>query len=328
MKLINDSTIYKFMLKDKDSTLNAYRSEIVGGGMTVLNGELVVQLANIKKIYRDRLTQLAVDEVTKGNIIIYSAKNPTHCMPSYMPFIKYKVQDEQKVAIDITQYATVKKIKDSDEIDVVMDTKKLYVFIISAYLYLRTFNRNTILPSKLAKSSAIVWAKLFCKILEMKVGLATNRERHDAFMYYAMMFFLVNIIEYNEEAAKAIAKSYFKTGVVNSTIGYIETQIENRNLPIYATFEDFCKIMFDPEITGIRTMRLKNSNDRITLEYFVSQYITMYHVTSAFSLAAYPYFIWMVISACNWAYLFNDKTIEPIASEEYNTIMTELWKMV
>lgn len=328
MKLINDSTIYKFMLKDKDSTLNAYRSEIVGGGMTVLNGELVVQLANIKKIYRDRLTQLAVDEVTKGNIIIYSAKNPTHCMPSYMPFIKYKVQDEQKVAVDITQYATVKKIKDSDEIDVVMDTKKLYVFIVSAYLYLRTFNRNTILPSKLAKSSAIVWAKLFCKILEMKVGLATNRERHDAFMYYAMMFFLVNIIEYNEEAAKAIAKSYFKTGVINSTIGYIETQIENRNLPIYATFEDFCKIMFDPEITGIRTMRLKNSNDRITLEYFVSQYITMYHVTSAFSLAAYPYFIWMVISACNWAYLFNDKTIEPIASEEYNTIMTELWKMV
>lgn len=328
MKLINDSTIYKFMLKDKDSTLNAYRSEIVGGGMTVLNGELVVQLANIKKIYRDRLTQLAVDEVTKGNIIIYSAKNPTHCMPSYMPFIKYKVQDEQKVAIDITQYATVKKIKDSEDLDVVMDTKKLYVFIISAYLYLRTFNRNTILPSKLAKSSAIVWAKLFCKILEMKVGLATNRERHDAFMYYAMMFFLVNIIEYNEEAAKAIAKSYFKTGVINSTIGYIETQIENRNLPIYATFEDFCKIMFDPEITGIRTMRLKNSNDRITLEYFVSQYITMYHVTSAFSLAAYPYFIWMVISACNWAYLFNDKTIEPIASEEYNTIMTELWKMV
>lgn len=328
MKLINDSTIYKFMLKDKDSTLNAYRSEIVGGGMTVLNGELVVQLANIKKIYRDRLTQLAVDEVTKGNIIIYSAKNPTHCMPSYMPFIKYKVQDEQKVAIDITQYATVKKIKDSEDLDVVMDTKKLYVFIISAYLYLRTFNRNTILPSKLAKSSAIVWAKLFCKILEMKVGLATNRERHDAFMYYAMMFFLVNIIEYNEEAAKAIAKSYFKTGVVNSTIGYIETQIENRNLPIYATFEDFCKIMFDPEITGIRTMRLKNSNDRITLEYFVSQYITMYHVTSAFSLAAYPYFIWMVISACNWAYLFNDKTIEPVASEEYNTIMTELWKMV
>lgn len=328
MKLINDSTIYKFMLKGKDSTLNAYRSEIVGGGMTVLNGELVVQLANIKKIYRDRLTQLAVDEVTKGNIIIYSAKNPTHCMPSYMPFIKYKVQDEQKVAVDITQYATVKKIKDSEELDVVMDTKKLYVFIVSAYLYLRTFNRNTILPSKLAKSSAIVWAKLFCKILEMKVGLATNRERHDAFMYYAMMFFLVNIIEYNEEAAKAIAKSYFKTGVVNSTIGYIETQIENRNLPIYATFEDFCKIMFDPEITGIRTMRLKNSNDRITLEYFVSQYITMYHVTSAFSLAAYPYFIWMVISACNWAYLFNDKTIEPIASEEYNTIMTELWKMV
>jgi hypothetical protein len=36
----------------------------------------------------------------------------------------------------------------------------------------------------------------------------------------------------------------------------------------------------------------------------------------------------MVISACNWAYLFNDKTIEAVASEEYGNIMTELFKMI
>lgn len=333
MKLVNDSNIYKFMLKDKESVLNTYRTEIINGGMHILNADLAVQLANIKKIYRDRLTQEAVDAVAKGQIVLFSAKEPKHCMPSYMPFIKYKVGNEQKMAIDVTIHATVKPIKGTEksanpEYEVTMDLKKMYCFIISGYLYMKKFDRDTVIPSKLAKSCAIVWAKLFCKILEMKVGLATNRERHEAFMYFAMMFFLLNILEYNEEAAKSIAKSYFKSGTINSTISQIEVNVADKDINMYESFETFCKTMFDPTITGLRTMRLKNSNDVISLEYYVSQYITMYHVTSAFSLAAFPYFIWMIISACNWAYLFNDKAIESIAADEYNTIMVELYKFI
>lgn len=328
MKLASDSTIYKFMIKDKDSTLNTYRTELLKGGMISLNNDLIAPLSNIKKCYRDKLTQKAVDAVASGDIIIFAAKNPRHCMPSYMPFIKYKVGEKYQMAIDITQYVTIKPIKGSEENEVFMDQKKLYSFITAGYLYLKIFNKDTAVPSTLAKSSAIVWAKLFCKILEAKVGLATNRDRYDAFMYYSMMFFLVNILDYNPESASAVAKSYFKVGVVNATIAFIQTQIDDGNLPIYDSFEDFCRIMFNPEITGIRTMRLKNSNDIITLEYYVSQYITTYHITSALSLAAFPYFIWMIISACNWTYMFNDKAIEPIAIDEYNKIMTELWKLV
>lgn len=333
MKLVNDSTVYKFMLKDKESTLNTYRNEIVNGGMHILNADLAIPLANMKKIYRDRLTQLAVDAVASGKITLYAAKDPKHCMPSYMPFIKYKTGDGPQMAVDLTAHAQIKPIRGTEnlrepEYEVTIEPKKLYAFVVSAYLYLYKFDRSTFIPSKLAKSCAIVWAKLFCKILEMKVGLATNRDRHDAFMYFAMMFFLMNILEYNEEPAKAIAKSYFKVNTTNATIGQVETTVADQNINMYESFETFCRTMFDPTITGLRTMRLKNSNDVITVEYYVAQYITMYHVTSAFSLAAFPYFIWMIISACNWAYLFNDKAIESVAADEYNTIMTELYKMV
>ena len=329
MKLVNDSMVYKYMLKDKESVINTYRLELIKGGMINLNAELAPQLANIKKIYNDVLTIKALEAVANGTIILFSAKNPKHCMPSYMPFIKYKSGDKTFLAVDLTKWVVLKPIKGTDDqFDVTIDVKKLYCFIITAYLYQNQFDRDTQLSSKLAKSSAIVWAKLFCKVLEMKVGLATNKDRHDAFMYFAMMFFLVNIIDYNRESAENLAKSFFKSNTVSPTVRYIETAVEDKNIDMYESFETFCSTLFNPDITGLRSLRLRGTNNVITVEYYVSQYITLYHLTSALSLAAYPYFIWMVISTCNWAYLFNDKTIEAIASEEYGNIMAELYKMV
>lgn len=329
MKSVNDSMVYKFMLKDKESVLNTYRLELLKNGMINLNADFAQQLANIKKIYNDQLTNKAVDAVGDGSIILCAARNPKHCMPSYMPFIKYKSGDKQYVVVDLTKWVILKPIKgQDDQYDVTIDIKKLYCFVVSAYLYQSKFDRDTQISSKLAKSSAIVWAKLFCKVLEMKVGLATNRDRHDAFMYFAMMYFLVNIIEYNKESAENLAKSYFRSGTISPTVRYIESKIKDKNINIYESFETFCTTLFNPEITGLRSLRLKGTNNVITTEYYISQYITLYHMTSAFTLVAFPYFIWMVISTCNWAYLFNDKTIESIASEEYGNIMTELYKMI
>jgi len=328
MKLVNDSMVYKFMLKDKESVLNTYRMELLKGGMIDLNVALAPQLANIKKIYQDVLTTKALNAIDSGHIKLVASRNPRHCMPSYMPFVKYKMGDDSYVAIDITKWIVLKPIKgQEDQFDVTVDIKKLYCFIVSGYLYQAKFDRDTQITAKLAKSSAITWAKLFCKVLEMKVGLATNRDRHDAFMYFAMMFFLVNLVEYNKESAENIAKSYFRSNAVSPTVRLIETTVADRHIDMYSSFETFCTTLFNPEITGLRTMRLKGTNNVINVEYYVSQYITLYHTTSAFTLAAFPYFIWMVISTCNWAYLFNDKTIEAIASEEYGNIMTELYKM-
>jgi hypothetical protein len=240
MKLVNDSMVYKYMLKDKESVLNTYRLELIKGGMINLNAEFAAQLANIKKIYNDALTIKAVDAVANGTIILFAARNPRHCMPSYMPFIKYKSGDKQYVAIDLTKWVVLKPIKGSDDqYDASIDIKKLYCFIVSAYLYQSKFDKDSQISSKLAKSSAIVWAKLFCKVLEMKVGLATNRDRHDAFMYFAMMFFLVNIVEYNRESAENLAKSFFKSNMVSPTVRYIETSISDKNIDLYESFEVF-----------------------------------------------------------------------------------------
>ena len=327
MKLVNESSIYKAILKDKQAELDSAKRALLSGGMKDLRLLLAHKFEEIKKSKSGKLTELALNKVAKGDIIIFVAKDATKGMPSYMPFIKFKTSNGTKIAVDVTPHVRLTSAENGEYAD--METNKLYSFIISAYLYLEIFQKNTVIPNKLAKSSAIMWAKLFCKILEAKVALATNRERHEAFMYFAMMYFLVNILEYNMEASKSIAKSYFKTGMVNSVISTVEHYTEQTQTDMYESFESFCKIMFDPNITGIRTMRLKQSNDIITLEYYMRQYITMYNKTSVFALASYPYFIWMIISAKVGCFIFNDKVLKPVVdSNDYNVMMSEIYKML
>lgn len=327
MKLVNESSIYKAITKDKEAELNIIKRNLVSGGMLDLKSLLLYKLEEIRKTRSGKLTELALNDVMNGNIILFSAKDRSANMPSYMPFIKYKTSAGSKIAVDLTTHVRLTTTDKGEVADI--ESNKLYAFIISAYLYLHTFEKDTVLPNKLAKASAIMWGKLFCKILEAKVALATNKERHEAFMYYAMMFFLINIVEYNPVISKEMVKSYFRAGMTNSIIANVDNYVETYEIDLYESFETFCKVMFDPNVTGIRTMRLKKSNDIITLEFFMRQYITMYNKTSVLSLASFQYFVWMIISAKVGCFIFNDKVLKPIVdSNEYNVMMTEIYKML
>lgn len=327
MKLVNESSIYKAITKDKEAELNIIKRNLVSGGMLDLKSLLLYKLEEIRKTRSGKLTELALNDVMNGNIILFSAKDRSANMPSYMPFIKYKASAGSKIAVDLTTHVRLTTTDKGEVADI--ESNKLYAFIISAYLYLHTFEKDTVLPNKLAKASAIMWGKLFCKILEAKVALATNKERHEAFMYYAMMFFLINIVEYNPVISKEMVKSYFRAGMTNSIIANVDNYVETYEIDLYESFETFCKVMFDPNVTGIRTMRLKKSNDIITLEFFMRQYITMYNKTSVLSLASFQYFVWMIISAKVGCFIFNDRVLKPIVdSNEYNVMMTEIYKML
>lgn len=327
MKLVNESSIYKAITKDKEAELNNIKRNLVSGGMIDLKPLLLYKFEEIRKTRSGKLTELALNEVMNGNIIVFSAKDRAANMPSYMPFIKFKTSTGSKIAVDLTTHVRVTTGENGDVADI--ESNKLYAFIISAYLYLRVFEKDVVLPNKLAKASAIMWGKLFCKILEAKVALATNKERHEAFMYYSMMFFLINIVEYNPASSKDMVKSYFRPGMTNSIIAAVDSYLESSGIDLYESFETFCKVMFDPNVTGLRTMRLKKSNDVITLEFFMRQYITMYNKTAILSLASYQYFVWMIISAKVGCFIFNDRVLKPIVdSNEYNVMMTEIYKML
>ena len=90
MKLVNESTIYRAILKDKQAELDSAKRALLSGGMKDLKLLLSHKFEEIRKSKSGKLTELALNEVARGNIIIFVAKDATKGMPSYMPFIKFK----------------------------------------------------------------------------------------------------------------------------------------------------------------------------------------------------------------------------------------------
>ncbi len=327
MKYIQETTIYEFMNNGKEDLLNKHISEFLSKGMTVLNAEFEMELKTIKRNYADAISTKALAAVESGDIILGLANDPMISLPSYMPFIKFKRANKTSVAIDVTRYVKVTKQKSGPN-TYSIDTNKLYCLITAGYLYLAVFDKTTVLSTALMTTSATVWARMFCKVLEMRVGLATNRDRYDAFMYLAMKFFLKSVIEAPEGICDSIARSYFPTKKPNAIASRTEMLAEERNIEMFKDLPTFCQTIFNNEFTGLNPLRVNGSKDVMNYSYYVAQYISLFYLPAVLSLECYPYFIWVVLSASNWGYFFNDKLIQELSKNEAPKMMVELFKMV
>lgn len=327
MKLAQETTIYKFINNGKEEQLNKQISELLSKDMINLNSEFVFEFKTIKRNYGDAITNAALAKIASGELMIICTNNLKNAMPSYMPFVKYKRGGTTYVAIDVTKY--VKQTKDKQGgVSYSIDANKLYCLIVSGYLYLDKFDKNTVLSTNLMKQTSLVWARMFCKVLEMRVGLSTNKDRYDAFMYLAIKFFLINILEAPQGIAESISKSYFPNNKLNAISTQVELVCEDRGINLYADLPTFCQTLFDNSITGLSALRVTGSKDVMNYSYFIQQYITMYHLPAALALECFPYLIWVIISASNWGYFFNDKLVQDQCKDETPKIMVELIRMV
>lgn len=305
-------------------------SEILGSLMRPVDNELDYDLKTIEKVFKNPLTVKTMQDIRDKKIIIFVSKDPSKTMPPWMPFIKFSDPKtrEPKIAIDLSLIATVKDDKVNNEVMVSVDRKKLYVLIISAYIYLHFADKTMVLPTNLMTYTAVVWARMFCKILERKVGLGTNNERREAFLYFAAKYYLLNILEAPPKMSDDIAIGMFKDKIKNSIAKEMEAKIQARDIDLYKNFSTFVTTLFNNEISGIRAIRLKNSSTELNLSYYMKEFMTYYYSPSGFAVAAFPFFMWMLIAANNWAYMFNDKAIEEISKAEFPKIMTEIYKLL
>ena len=327
MKDVHESEVFMFL--NKDGSIQKRCQSNITKNMIDCKHLLADTFKTIMKVYKDNLTLRTMDAINKGTLIVYATKEMDR-LPVYYPFVKFKHGGTVKVAVDISNYVTIKTDKVTNEETATIDMKKLYCLIISGFLYLNNFSSKTatVTPTML-KYCALIWAKLFCKVLIMKVGLATNRDRHDAFMYFAMKYFIINIMECPETVAEDIACTQFKGKVVNPTARYINETVKDRGIELYSDLVTFCNTMFNADITGMRGIRVTGStNDTITFDFFIRQYIQLYYVTAGLTLASFPHFLWMIISVNNFAFLFNDSTIEPMCTDEFPKIWNEILRMI
>ena len=325
MKDIYESDVFEFLDKGvniKEILVENFKSN----GRVDCKDLLEDEFKKIGKIYKDELSKRALIAVSKGDIIVFYNDKTTKRIPVWFPFFKIKSNGVSKTVVDVTNYVQIRKDKDTGDTEVNVAYKKLYCLIVSAYIFSKC-EKHTVLTPTLMKYTANVWAKMFCKILSMKVGLQSNKERHDAFMYFAMRFYLQYVLEAPVAVAEQIAKSTQFNGVLNSTAASIEQACADREIDLYSNFTVFCTTLFNNDITGIRGMRI-NSGDNITYAYYIRQFIQMYYPPITLSLVSFPHFIWAVFSANNFAYLMNDKLLESISVDEYPKIIAELTRMV
>ena len=326
MKDVHESEVFKLL--DKNGAIRKKCQTNLTTNMVNCKDLLEDNLRTVLKVFKDNLTSRAVDAVKNGSLVLYYTKG-TDRLPVYYPFIKFKQGGVPKLAIDLSNYITVKKDKLTEEQTANIDVKKLYSLLVSGYLYLTLwYTKDSTVTPELLRITSNLWAKMFCKVLIMKVGLATNQDRLQAFMYLAQKFFLINIVECTPAVAEDIALMQFKDRKPNSTAKVINEACDARGIDLYKDIITFCETLFNADITGLRGMRINGSSDLMTFDYYVRQYIQLYYVTAGLSLASFPHFMWLLISANNFSYIFNDATIEPMCTTEFPKLMSGIYRML
>ena len=330
MKLIQESDIYGFIQGGHADTMNKQIADLISKGMKICTKEIDYNIRTVEKAFKDPLTVEAINAVMAGTIVPFVALNPTNAMPMYMPFIKYTTSNgDTKVAIDLTQMAHIKHDLVNDTWDIDINNSKLYVMLVSAYVYLNFSNKTSVLTPTLMNLTGDIWAKLVLRIFDNKFGLSTNRERKEAFTYFAKKFYLKNILEAVDGVIENNVLNIFPNKKKSPMVNEIEATIADRGINLYESFQTFITTMLNYEITGLNVNRLNLPKEKMGLSFFMKEFVTLYGAPAGFSLAAFPYFMWMLISANNRGWIFNgEKNIEAMSKNEFPKIMTEFYRMI
>lgn len=345
MRAIGESDIYVTNPKTKESidTKIAMTLGNKAEGTVILNRRLNQQMTVLRATFKETIVRKVCDAVDNGEIILYYT-SPNYNLPTCMPFYKYNKGGKVKVNVNLTNYLTITKNVETGADMYSIDTKKLYSLLVSAYLYLKAFDKRASLPTQAIEISATIWAKMFCKVMANEVGLATNRERYEAFMYYAVRFFCAYYLECPPVVVDNISLTILKKRTAKEAnpiagedargpmIHYIETQLAERGININESLHTFLNTMFNYEITGIRHSRISEKGKSLSITYFIQKWIRTYDYSSLFALGAYPYFIFVVLSAYSNAFIVNDRVLEDILSKnnprEVPTLMNSLYSMI
>lgn len=330
MKLIQETDMFQFMNGNKEAVINNKIKKLITNGMRNVTQEINDSLRTIDRAFKDPLTVAMLDSVKMGTIIPFIANDPKECMPIYMPFIKFASGNgELKLAVDLTQFSDVKYDEINDMLDVSINTAKLYVLLAISYIYYNFANKTSVLTPVLTRLTSEVWAKMIVNIFNGELGLGTNRERQDAFTYFCQKFYLCNILECPPAVYENDAIYSFREKKKSSFIVEMEQIIANKGIDIYESFTTFITTLLNADISGLNQNRAKIKSGQIGLQWFMSKFITRYGVASGFATVSFPYFMWMLFSANNSAWMFTgDKSIEAISKNEFPKMMNELYRMI
>jgi len=310
MRTFTESDIFEYL--DKGNVLQNKMFKILSGesDVIILNNKLESDIKSMLKIFKEPITLKTVNAINSGEILLVKLPIDVN-LPECLPYIKHRKDNKKRIIVNVTKYVTEVKDRETGDVDYSIDIKKLYSLCVPGYLYLKLFDKAYTPSPDAMKISAIMWARMFNKVLIRTIGLTTNKERYEAFMYFGIKFFLKYYLNASDMVVENISNGYLVNGK-GYLIDYMENKVKDLNLDPYKSFSDFCATLFNNEVSNIKGVKINNLEEKINLSFYLRKFIDMYNISATMALSSYPFFIFTVFSAFNWANICNDRAFEDI----------------
>ena len=323
MKTITETEIYA--ITEKSYKVSAKIQQVLTGkaGKNV-TADLAPKIDAVVRAYRNQVVALKAQEAIDKGLIQFVYGDPNVMLPPFMPFVRYQGKDSiPHVVFDLSYTTYTEKEDRSGAKTVDIDLRQLFSIMTTCYLVL-DMDKQTVLPPMVYQVTAKWWAMMFCKVLNRSLALNTNRDRYDAFQYFAMQYYLQNILGLDPVLATPAAVANLKNGK-NPFIKDIEATLAIKEINMYESFETFCHALFDNSVTGVGGI---HTDAAMNMTTFIASFIRMYDVKCLYTLATFPYFLYVIISANNQDRGFNRRILEDVMIEPrmYEKMMLELCK--
>lgn len=247
-------------------------------------------LNTIKKRYNYPLKNKTIDNLDKGLIQpIFNnerSKIPS-CIPSYL-IVSPKTK-QPTALFNLTPYGVL--TKKSGEMHI--DTRQLYAMAENATITLGCFKNWNALTMNQAvlKQGAMMYSKIFCKVLDKMFALNLSVIKSDKVRYYAAKFFLINIME--KPQGSTVDSIAYNCCVGGTTMATIRNDESTFPQGAYESYETFIKALSE-SIEGFGNLSVRN---------YLDSYIKMYGPSTVMALEYFPAFCFMIFSAVVGAHL-------------------------
>jgi hypothetical protein len=251
-----------------------------------------LQMIDVERIVNIPIKRHIIKDYNAGAFVLYITDD-NFIMPSTIPILMFKnpAHDlKYQALINITNHAKIKKDQFGNIEEVIIDDKKLFVFLAAAWFYRRWYidDSTFYMNSALMKCAANIYAKMAYKVLDKKWAVGVNFARIDIALFIFAYFF-ADYIAGNHVRSVDIAASI--EGLSSSTEGIrVATSVTGKLKDLkqpFTSFED-CIDLLNKCLTDISPVNTMS---------FIGAYAQHWQGSTVPGLDYLPYFAMTIFSA-------------------------------
>lgn len=306
MKLLKDTFLFQFT--DSSSNLKEKMTSYVASTDKLELKDIEEQLDVITKRFAFPLKNKVVADVTNGIVVPMYNKDKIK-IPTFVPAYLYTYDGKVVSLVNLTTYGSRTKEGFFD-----IDPRQMFACLQTGSVAIGCYqNWNAIsMNQTVAKLGALIYAKLFSKVLDKMYAVNLDPIKADKVRYAAAKFYLLNVLgKTQSESVDAYAYSTCANGTTKNTISAFEQTLPAK---AYQRLDEFIHAL-SVSIEGASSL---------TIRTFIDTHIKLYGTSAIFSLEYFPYFCHMLFSVAVGAHLNAEYLIDSMVGKDLDKFYNEV----